>query len=254
MREDERERPVTSLASQALSVLASIRSEDRVAFDPALADALRDAVLSHDAEARSRMMQLFRDHAVSDMDIVDVYIPHAARRLGEDWCNDDIGFADTSIGAARLQHMLRDLTPATAANTDAAGDGSGIAVIVMADDTHTLGAMILTSQLRRMGISVRVFLGTRSEEALDAVGTDRYDAVFLSVSQAENLGKLRKFVETLRKQTQRNMPVVVGGRAAGFVKNVRAELGADFATSDPAEAVRLCGLKVSAEERKRRRR
>lgn len=244
-RQRDRGRPVETLASQALTRLASIRAGTRGALSSELAQRLRAAVLSPDPADRDAVLTEMRDRDIPDNDIVDVYVPHVARLLGDDWCSDTIGFAETSIGSSRLQSLLRDLTPGHPSEVGGYGD-IGVAVVVASDDDHTLGAMVLTHQLRRLGVSVRVMIGAPDDEVLDAVAGDRYDAVMLSSSRSGDLGNLRKFVENIKRQTKQSIPVVIGGRAVDYIKDVSAETGADFATSDPQEALRLCGLTEAA--------
>ena len=241
-RTHDRDKPVETLASRALNKLALMKAEARVKIEDRLAETLRAAVLSNNPADRDNAITALRESGCPDEAIVDTYIPHVARLLGEDWCRDDIGFADTSIGASRLQSLLRDLTPDPRSVVGSATDMSGVAVVVLSDDNHTLGAMVLTHQLRRMGVSVRVLVGAPADEALKEIVSDRYDAVFISSSRTETLGKLKKFIESVKRQTRQEIPVVLGGRVIEFLNDVRAEAGADYATSSAEEAVRLCGL------------
>lgn len=237
------DRSVESLASQALDFLVKKRSTKTLLVSEKHVETLRKSVLERNSDIRGRAVSELRAAGITLEEIVDCYIPEVARRLGTLWCEDGLGFADVTIGSARLQGLLRDLSAQLVYQTDKKND-SGVAVVVLADEYHTLGAMVLTTQLRRLGISVRLMLGMSGHDALRELGHDRYDAVFVSASHIESLENLGKFVEKIRKQTKRNMPIVVGGPVIGQTVDVKAATGADVATSDVYEAVRACRLKT----------
>lgn len=235
-------RSVEALANQALSVLARHRFVGKSALSDFQVTRLQEAVLSSDAERRDIAVSKMRADGLSLADIIDLYVPAVARRLGEQWCADGLGFADVTIASARLQGLVRDLSE------DLVPSGpreAGVAVVVLADEYHTLGSMVLASQLRRIGISVRLMIGDMSNSALVQLQVGRYDAVLISASHSESLAKLSKFVEKLRKHTERNVPVVIGGPIVDLAKDVKAATGADAVTSDLEEALRVCRLKIS---------
>ena len=237
------DRSVESLASQALNLLVKRRSSGpKVLSEQHLGD-LRDAVLDIDPTARHAVVAEMRSVGISLEDLFDHYIPEIARRLGQEWLEDSLGFADVTIGCARLQSLLRDLGHETD-ETWRAKRASGVVLIVFGDNYHTLGAMVFATQLRRLGVSTRLLVGLTQEAALAELEQDRYDAVFISASDGESLVKLGKFVEKIRKQTNRNTPIVVGGPVIGMPVDVKALTGADVATSDVIEAVRECRLKT----------
>ena len=46
---------------------------------------------------------------VSTADVAEDYVAQAARRLGEAWVDDTLSFSEVTIGAARLQEIVRSL-------------------------------------------------------------------------------------------------------------------------------------------------
>jgi len=235
---------VESLASEALKSLAVSRGGRARNVSERHVQALRRAVLDVDFDARRTVVETLRKENVSSEEIIDTYIPEVARLLGDEWCRDQTSFADVTIGSARLQGLLREILEDESPVHPL--DAAGVAVVVVSDEYHTLGALVLTAQLRRLGVSVRVLLDTDPDDVLRMIGRDdRYDAVMISASHVENLGQLAQFVERLRSKNTRNIPIVIGGPVLGTGRDVKAATGADFATSDVVEALRLCQLRIS---------
>lgn len=237
----ERDTPVVSLASQALRVLAAHRTERAASLSVALCDRLHAATMSSEPDDMGRVLKTLRSGNVADDTIVDAYIPRVARALGADWCEDEIGFAATTIGSARLQALLRDVAPDRAPPDPAA---SAVAVVVLGDEHHTLGAMVLAAQLRRLGLAVRVILGLNAEDSARRLELCGHDAIFVSTANERTLGKIRNFVENVKRRNG-TLPVAIGGPIVNLVEDVCEQTGADFATTDPLEAVERCGLTIS---------
>jgi methylmalonyl-CoA mutase cobalamin-binding subunit len=162
------------------------------------------------------------------------------------WCEDSMGFATVTIGTARLQGLLRDLEDMAGVQRMTEPDGAAIMVVVASGLYHTLGAMVLTGQLRRRGHAVRLMLGAEPEAVAVSVRQARFDAVMISSAAGTPVESVRRLVSAIKKATGAPPPVVIGGTvvesAAGTGEDILALTGADHATSDPDEALRLCGL------------
>lgn len=238
---------VESLANQALKVLARQRGSGPFRLSESYVERLRAAILDGREGQRDAVLARMESDGVTPEDIIDYYVPEVSRRLGAEWCEDQLGFADVTIGASRLQSVLRDLTERTAIKPKA-GTSTGVAVVVLADEFHTLGAMVLTAQLRRMGISVRLMLGAQEDDAIRNVRADKFDAILISASHTESLAALEKFVKNLKREAGRDTPIIIGGPILSLEQDVKRATGADFATSDIGEALRACRLKISPQD------
>lgn len=243
---------VESLASRALSVLASKRVTAASLLSERFLDELREAAITIEIGRRKAVVHDMLEAGIRREDIADFYIPEAARRLGAAWCDDEVGFADVTIGVSRLQGLLREIGNDWYDDPALPADAPSLLLIVLADEFHTLGSMVLAGQLARMGISVKLITGKGESDVLGSVAAGHFDAIFVSVSQGKSLAALRKLVEKLRAASVRPTPVVIGGSLVNRVKDARAETGADHATTDPREALRLCGLRISAQNARRR--
>ncbi|SFO95166.1 cobalamin B12-binding domain-containing protein [Tranquillimonas alkanivorans] len=233
-------RPVQSLASRALSVLAGRRA-CTVAPLVHLLDMLEAGALSREPGAPGRALDRLRRAHVPLQDVAERYVPEVARRMGAKWCDDRMSFAEVSIGAARLQSLLRDIDR-TLTETEGHRDRPVAGVLVVADAHHTLGAMVLTGQLRRRGVSVRLSLGQAPAEVAALARTIRFDAVMVSASHTESLVFLNDMIDKIRKAMPSPVPVVVGGCAVSDSSGAKTTTGADHICNDPDQALRLCGL------------
>ncbi|TCP59946.1 methanogenic corrinoid protein MtbC1 [Rhodovulum bhavnagarense] len=235
---------VESLASQVLSALAH-RSG-------LCAQTVDEDVLSHFCADLLRGGKSIRTDSVSDLrrrglnagTILECYIPAAARELGERWSRDELSFADVTIGTARLQAMLREMGEPWGVDCMQGRETPNIMLIVPIEEFHTLGGMTAASQLRRLGLSVCLCVGQTEEEILQKVATRQFDMIALSLSCRQKIIGARALIDNMRKVAPGPVPIVIGGRVVDGTQDLCALTGADHATSDPKEALRLCGLQA----------
>ncbi len=237
-------------ASQSQSAVsrtagALLREIDR-RLDPEILGRLERAALDPLQQTnKSTIADLIAD-GVRREDIADFYIPAVSRVMGEKWCTDQMSFASVTIGASRLQGMLRELGPNWSGDISIDAAAPSVLVAVPQEVHHTLGALVLSGQLRRMGVSVKLSLGERAETLAHRLRQTRYAAVFISASQSENLETLRRIIDVINGTVDNAPPIVIGG---GILETRSAETiialtGASSATSKTEEALRLCGIKA----------
>ncbi|MBC6442221.1 MAG: cobalamin B12-binding domain-containing protein [Rhodobacteraceae bacterium] len=236
--------PLQSLATQALLHLAARKSVREAEPDIRFLNELCEAVCDPMQSRKTRVVEKMLGMGISRDTIVEVYCAEAARRLGEGWCDDTHGFAEVSIGSARLQGLVRAMgADLTRGNSDKK-NGVGVLVLVRGDEQHTLGALILTYKLRRRGLSVRLVVGRSDADVMNVLKYSKYDAVLLSVSNVEKLAKLPDFVGNIKKVGGRDIPVIVGGTVlAADEKGLAGKTGADFATNDIDAVLRVCSIR-----------
>jgi len=189
-------------------------------------------------------MTIAAEAGISAETMADCYIPIVARELGEAWCVDELGFADVTIGSARLQAMLRELGPEWTAGQTMQPDASTVLLLVPEGQYHTLGAMILSGQLRRVGLSVRLVLGASTSDVKNILEMADFDAVFISAVRGVSLEILRKIVNCIHVSRGTNTPVVVGGTALELHDDIVSLTGADYVTNSADEAISLCNLRT----------
>ena len=235
---------VDALARQALSLVSQRNARAVQSFDQSIGTRLRDAAAESTHNPVPEVIAEMLNSGIPAETIACVYIPYAARQMGDDWCDDTLSFARVTIGTARLQASLRTLGSSWASHgySDDAASKVGTVVIVAKDAYHTLGAMVLCGQLRRMGLSVRLAMGATSQELRAIFISTKFDVALISASSSESLDSLRECVEVIRQSTSSDVPIIIGGNVLDQEADVRAVTGADFTTKDPFEALEHCGI------------
>jgi MerR family transcriptional regulator, light-induced transcriptional regulator len=235
---------VIELASRALSILSSRNSRDDVTLQPSLVLALHDAAVNLDTDSFQPALAALRDAQITNQQIADHYLPAVARKLGEEWCDDEKSFAEVTIGVARLQRLLLDLGPEWRADIVANLDAPTVLVLTGPSADHTFGARILVGQLRRRGLAVKLAVGLRPHQIKALLANAHFDGVMISASPAEAVGPLRSLVEAIRASGHWVPPIVLGGSICATLTDLGHLTGVDYVTSDVDEAIRLCGLNV----------
>jgi len=233
-------------ASQVVSLLAKRNARSTTEPRESLIDGLINASISGTKDCFSDLLSEMKRNRVSVAALADIYIPIAARRMGEAWDDDRMSWIDVSMGVARLQSLLREIGVAWAA--DQAGDtGHGTVLLIVPDrEQHTLGPMVAMGQMRRFGVSVCLRIAPGLDELRSLVAARSFDGVMISVAVAEKLDSIRKLVSFLKQASASPLPVIVGGAVMATRDDAADCTGADLATNDIGAALEAIGLKFDA--------
>lgn len=237
----------SSKPSQAVGrTIQAVVSDIERRLDPTLLRNLKDAAMSPDMGLCKTVVAEALADGTSAEELADFYIPAISRDLGDLWCEDQLSFAGVTIGVSRLQGILRDLGPNWSGDSVMDPLAPIVLLIVPHEVYHTIGAIILSGQLRRRGISVRLVLGERANNIAQRLQRTRYDAVFISASQSESLETLRRIIDVVKNASQAPTPAIIGGGILEVEthETVTAVTGADYATGNTDEALRFCGIKA----------
>jgi methanogenic corrinoid protein MtbC1 len=240
----------THALSAAQRAAAAIVGDIADHLDPRLLATLHDAMLSHSShDGRAAVRQAIMS-GVRAESIADFYIPTLARSYGDLWCEDELTFGEVTIAVSRLQSVLRDLEAYWPSLRDTGCSNATVLLINPRDVFHTLGAFVLSGQLRRKGICVKMVIGGNAISVSEELSAGKFDAIFISASQSDTLESLKLIIDAVIAATDETPPIVVGG-ALLHVESadaVKARTGADFATGNAEEALRHCGLLLTAQD------
>lgn len=240
----EDDRPnVSALAS---AVISSLNERSEIAMQSIRASVVRKlvkATLRDGAFNAEMLLRDLQDQRVVPDQIVDIYIPAAARELGVMWSDDVIGFAKVTIASARLQGLLTVLAPPWSARTSEPGEGVNALLILQANDSHTLGPHVATAQLRRLGASVRLLFGPDPETVVQLLNEEHYDLVMFSCSRTDSLATIAKMVKRIRTALSTTPPIVLGGLVLNLTDRVKDKTGVDMVTDSVKVAFKLSDKK-----------
>jgi MerR family transcriptional regulator, light-induced transcriptional regulator len=243
---------IQGFAARVLDVLVARSRKTAAPLREDLVLALSEGVVTQDEALIDRTLAEFRRGCISPVAMADLYIPAAARLLGTQWTCDTMSFAEVTIASARLQAMVRAICTRWGTDFPTSAGRRSVLMVVPQGEDHTLGAVVATGQMRRMGISVCLRLRPAPGEVAELLRTRNFDAAMISMAQTEKLEGCRKLVGTMRKHGASTLPVVVGGAIVPSDRDLLSLTGADLVSGDPAEALGFCGLMQPAEAAVRR--
>ena len=237
---------VIYFASQVVSLLAERNWRTFSELREPVVSGLITAALSGKKDAFADLLRELKKARVSAAALADLYIPEAARRMGEAWQDDQMSWLDVSIGVGRMQSLLREIGTAWAA--DQAGDtGHGTVLLIVPDrEQHTLGPMVAMGQLRRFGVSVCLRIAPSHNELRSLMAARQFDGVLISIATKDKLDSVSKTVQFIKASAVKPMPIVVGGAVTSKVEDIVACTGADLASNDICAALEAIGLKFDA--------
>lgn len=225
------------LAAEVLESLASRRSRSGGQVKQALLQRLYDCVTGPLGQANAALCLEFRRSRVPMTDLADLYIPEVARRLGEAWEADRASFATVTVGLSRLHTLLHEVQADWVADGADTSRMSAALLIVPPQEQHTLGAMILASQLRRKGVSVCIRIAPEMSDLSGLVSDGRFDAAMVTLGSADRLETCAKLVKTLKTMTKGLLHVAVGGAVVEDCRDVLLASGVDVVSNDVANVV-----------------
>jgi methylmalonyl-CoA mutase cobalamin-binding subunit len=226
---------VDALASAALSALVERRAHGPTVNRSAHLRDLFDASIEPSGSRLPVVAHQMLQTGVLTETVIDVYVPEVARRLGAAWVADRVSFVEVTIGAARLQALARELLDEPQSQLRRRGR---VAVIVPRGEDHTLGAVVLGGQLRRLGYAVMLHLGDELDQVVESLRADRPGTVMISASHRGTLPAIAGLVAAARPLIGAGATVAVGGPILGIEDvDVLHSTGADQVACDPVEAL-----------------
>jgi MerR family transcriptional regulator, light-induced transcriptional regulator len=242
---------VVNFSGQIMAMLAT-RSTAVNPLREAFVRLLVQAAVAESDAAMATLLKDLRRQRVSVVALADQYIPAAARCMGLAWLEDRMSWADVSLGSARLQVVLRDIGSGWSADLAELPHGGSVLLVVPAHEQHTLGAMVLVGQLRRLGVSVCLRMAPDRSELRQVLQAGRFDGVMISAACHETLETAEALVATIRHLGHGNAPVILGGAIVGRPGVEVTCMGADAVTSDLFAALQVCGLLSDARSARKR--
>ena len=188
---------IQGLAEDVLKVARGNLNPETSRRIESASDWLERYCLSNKFDASTAVNTLISRGVQADA-IVDYCIPKIARIYGQEWSNDSLSFATVSVGCAHLQLVLKHIIHQRGFSV-LGGEGKCILLVAPAPEQHTLGALVLADQLRRLGFSVKMCLGQPAEDVIKSVFENKFDAILFSASSLEAVKISAQCVNLIRQ-------------------------------------------------------
>jgi methanogenic corrinoid protein MtbC1 len=166
-------------------------------------------------------------------------ITPAARYLGEQWEEDQLGFAEVTVGLMQMQEVIHSMGYEYHDGPQHATCVKRVMLASAPGSQHVLGLSIVSEMFRKAGWQVVLEVSPSRTQLCHAVQNEWFDLVGLSVALDSQLDTLSSLVDSL-KAASRNptTPVLLGGPAFSMGAVHRAEaFGAQAICVDARECV-----------------
>ncbi len=201
---------------------------------------------SSEAGIVSMVERLRRRGASEESIYLDLLAP-AARVLGQMWSDDVCDFATVTLSVARLQRLMRQLSPSFISGAPLRLQARNILLAQAADEQHGLGLAMVAEFFRRAGWVVECLQGPDTPDPAALAQAQWFDVIGFSLGSELRLPWLRDKISAIRL-VSRNAEVVVmvGGPLfdanPGWVDHVGADAWTQDARKAPELAARRVGL------------
>ena len=228
----------------AMCAIAALAAKAHQSWQPTETEDLRhfcDALVHPDDNRRHYVLARLVGRGLSVEEIVERYIPEAARTLGDGWVNDTLSFAEVTIGASRLQETVRTYGYRYVERGQNDSLGHTLLMVTPEFEDHSLGIHVVAQRLRRNGFWAQMALRVSAEDLAELMQTHTFSAVCMSVAKGKELALVGNFVDTVRSVYRGSMPIFLGGTILDDLADARQApklSGVELLTNDLAEVTR----------------
>lgn len=250
LRGVQRSRPETvdALASTVISVLRGRQTTSCDGLRQFVLDHILRAILHPGVFEPDALLIELRGYRLTVDAVIDLYVPTAARLLGDRWEDDKINFAQVTVGTMRLQSLLAEASSEAALHAKPLQNHLACLVLIPQGEQHFLGASVLAGQLRRLGCDVGMSYDEDFGSLSKRLVADMPDMILMTSARRETLESVSNTVQTVRNLTPQPPLVVVGGAMQVPTEDVTELTGADLVTNVAEEAVAFCVKRIKSQQ------
>jgi methanogenic corrinoid protein MtbC1 len=175
----------------------------------------------------------------------------AAHLLGDMWVDDRVDFTEVTVAVGRLQHIMRELSPAFGAEVEHPSGGRRVLLAPAPGEQHTFGVSMVSEFFLRAGWEVTFGEAGSRTNAVEMVEHDWFDVVGFSLGSALRLDELKKSIAEIRQRSRNHdIGVMVGGPIFVLNPEYVVQVGADGTALDGLQAP-VCAEAMVAERSRR---
>lgn len=195
-------------------------------------------VIEHETSVAAAYIDALRNQGVPIDAIFMELLAPTARLLGEMWKADQCCFTDVTIGMARLQQIVHELSPEFERENAQAFDGRRILLVTVPGEQHTLGLMLVEEYFRRFGWDCCSTAPKDVRDITRLVRAQHFDVVGLSVSSGALMDAVPASIQAIRRSSvTKSVVVLVGGSIFLEHPELASRVGADGMAEDGRHAI-----------------
>ena len=181
---------------------------------------------------------VLKTHGASINYIVLDLIPTIARKLGKQWEDDSLSFAEVSIGVNKLERVIHKLDYLFQANQLDRQQNKAIFITVFPGSQHSLGSLIFANFLIFSGWQVHRPNQVNIDSIVYGVSSKMLQAVAISVATNEQLEQLPNLIDLVRQKSQNpKIIVLIGGPLYNKAPEAFDHIQAEVKAFSPEESV-----------------
>ena len=234
---------VTFFARHVLGEVSQRPGQSKTARRDAFSVWLAEKVASHGTFVQESVLEALDRARLSTDDLILHCVPQAACLLGQRWMCNELGFAQVTVGSARLFGLCHSRNPDWLAGSSSE---TGLSILLATIDVedHMIGTAVLAYRLRRIGHSVRIKTRASAEDLLELLDVGSFDGLLLSCAQIRSLENIGEAVKQLKSRGCIQVPIILGGAVLHEVDGIKEKTGVTLATNDMNAALSLIGRSV----------
>jgi MerR family transcriptional regulator, light-induced transcriptional regulator len=201
-------------------------------------DEITQLLLSSKEDAFELAITFLKTHGTSINYIVLDLIPAIARRLGKQWEDDILSFAEVSIGVNKLERVIHKLDYLFQVTQLEKRGNQSILISVFPGSQHSLGTLILSNYFIHSGWNVYRPDNANLESINYKLESTNHDAIAISISCDDQLQQLPNIISSLREKSKNpKIMVLIGGPLYNKAPAKFDHIQADVKAFTPEESV-----------------
>jgi methanogenic corrinoid protein MtbC1 len=201
-------------------------------------DRITQLLLSTEDGAFELAITVLKTHGVSINYIVLDLIPMIARRLGKQWEDDTLSFAEVSIGTNKLERVIHKLDYLFQVTQLEKRSNRSILISNFPESQHSLGTLILSNYFIHSGWRVYRPENNSLKSISRELESNSHDVIAISISCNEQLEQLPNTISFLRGKSQNpKIIVLIGGPLYNKAPAKFDHIQADIKAFTPEESV-----------------
>jgi methanogenic corrinoid protein MtbC1 len=201
-------------------------------------DKLTNLLLDTEEGSFELAITVLKTHGAPINYIVLDLIPAIARKLGKQWEDDSLSFADVSIGVNKLERVIHKLDYLFQANQLDRQQNKAIFVTGFPGSQHSLGTLIFANFLIYSGWQVHRPNQVNIDSIIYGISSKELQAIAISISTSEQLEQLPSLIDLLRQKSKNpKIVVLIGGPLYNKLPDAFDHIQAEVKAFSPEESV-----------------